>query len=221
MNKNNKDAQIHIRLTKKEKDKVINVAKNYGYDNISKFIMDNLIYEKKVLKTSEREVFTITLSPTLDYFINIDHETIYKNTTTKFNEAEIHFSAGGRGINTSKILNEFQVKNTSVYVAGGFTGTKIYKTLEDYGINQYMISNDEETRININLVGEQDIKSLEQRTSKLTQYAKEQLINFVEERVKDKDIVLFSGSYVNEDKDFVLNLLKNCKLYSRIQRDRI
>ncbi len=210
MSKENRDHQIHIRLTKKEKEKVKIQMKNYGYTNISKFIMDNLIYEKQNKKESDGVVYTITLSPTLDYFINIESTNNLKDVE-KFTKENINFSAGGRGINTSKVLNEFNVPNTSVYIAGGFTGDKIQNILDKRGIKQYRINNDIETRININLVDYKANKSLEELQCNISITAKEALLAFVDQHLNPNDKVVMSGSFTDEDKKFVIQLSKHIR----------
>ncbi len=203
--KENRDQQIHIRLTKNEKERVKLNMKKYGYENISKFIMDNLIYGQENKRQSEGKVYTITLSPTLDYFITIDSTEKLKSVE-KFNKADINYSAGGRGINTSKILNEFNIANTSVYIAGGFTGDKIQRLLDEKGINQFKINNNIETRINVNLIDYKQNKFLEERPSDISTLAKETLLDFIDLHLNKDDIVVISGSFNEKDKKFVMDL---------------
>ncbi len=209
MSKENKDEQLHIRLTKKEKERLKKFSSNYGYKNISKFIMDSLIYERKNKKNHKNKVFTITLSPTLDYFINLDN--IEFNEIKEFNKKDIYFDAGGRGINTSKVLNEFNVDNVSIYIAGGFTGDKIQQVLDKQDVEQFKINNNIETRININLVDSKKSKSLEEKPSKISTLAKETLIDFVDQHISENDKVVLSGSYIDQDLKFVKDLSKKIK----------
>ncbi len=209
MTKENKDEQLHIRLTKKEKDRLKKFSNNYGYKNISKFIMDSLVYERKNKKNNRDKVFTITLSPTLDYFINLDN--IEFSEIKEFDKKDIYFDAGGRGINTSKVLNEFNVDNISVYIAGGFTGDKIQKILNDQDVKQFKINNNIETRININLVDSKNSKSLEEKPSKISSLAKETLMDFIDKNINKNDKVVLSGSYVDQDLKFVKDLCEKIK----------
>ncbi len=40
---NNKDKQIHIRVTEKERDNIKELAKKYGYNSVSQYILDRAV----------------------------------------------------------------------------------------------------------------------------------------------------------------------------------
>lgn len=206
MDNNNKDKQLHIRMSDKEKDKIKLLAKNSGYDNVSRYIMDSLLYEKKEIVPEGSTIFTITLSPTLDYYIETNSN---KNLSgvNKIDRTDITYDSGGRGINASKILQEFKKNNTSIYIAGGFSGEKLWKILDKQGSNQFRINNDIDTRINVNIMSGGDMLALEGKTGPLSQSSKNQLIDFIKENISQDDFVIFTGSFVEYDVSFVMKAL--------------
>lgn len=206
MDNNNKDKQLHIRMSDKEKDKIKLLAKNNGYDNVSKYIMDTLLYETKEIVHEGNRIFTITLSPTLDYYIETNSN---KNLSgvNKIDRTDITYDSGGRGINASKILQEFKKNNTSIYIAGGFSGEKLWKILDKQGSNQFRINNDIETRINVNIMSRGDMLALEGKTGPLSQSSKNQLTDFIKENIAKNDFVIFTGSFVDYDFSFVMKAL--------------
>ena len=63
-------------------------------------------------------IYTVTLNPSVDYYIRVD--TIDLGQINRFDAYQ--YSAGGKGINCSKILDLFSVPSKAVYFCGGLTG---------------------------------------------------------------------------------------------------
>lgn len=207
--KDNKEKQVHIRMTDKDKNKIKLLAKNNGYDNISRFIIETIFNGTKLNKRKTKRIYTFTISPTLDYYINVLEPDI--KGVKKVERSSVKFDSGGRGINTSKILREFNVDSIAVYIAGGFVGEKLHKIITEQNIEQYRIVNDEETRINVNIFDGNDVTSLEERTGTISETSKMQMIEFVNDNISSDDIIVFSGSYVNSDSFFVYKLLQSMR----------
>ena len=74
-------------------------------------------------------IYTLTLSPALDYIITIEN---FSKDTVNRNEKEEVF-AGGKGINVSQVLKNLDIENVALGFVAGFTGEKIERDLAEYG----------------------------------------------------------------------------------------
>jgi len=74
-------------------------------------------------------IYTLTLSPALDYIITIEN---FSKDSVNRNEKEEVF-AGGKGINVSQVLKNLDIENVALGFVAGFTGEKIERDLAEYG----------------------------------------------------------------------------------------
>ena len=141
-------------------------------------------------KGGDKIIFTLTLNPSLDYFLK------FKNPIQNFQTTqEYEFFAGGKGINASKIFTELDVQNTAVLVSGGFTGKKIIDFLKADKISYYNVETDKETRINTkanyqNKTYEMNVSGLAVDAQKINQ----QLKKYFQKSLKPDDTVMIMGS---------------------------
>lgn len=77
----------------------------------------------------EEMIYTMTLSPALDYMITIQN---FDKDTVNRNEKEEVF-VGGKGINVSQVLKNLDIENVALGFVAGFTGEKIERDLAQYG----------------------------------------------------------------------------------------
>ncbi len=93
-------------------------------------------------------IYTVTLNPSIDYFVHMDSFTI--GSTNRSTGEEYYI--GGKGINVSCILSELGIKSTALGFVAGFTGEAIEKGLKDKGITTDFIKlKSGISRINIKL----------------------------------------------------------------------
>ena len=105
-------------------------------------------------------IYTCTINPSLDYFVNINHQL----EPGKINRTSCeNFSAGGKGVNVSIVLNNLKINSTALGFLGGFVRDYYLNLLQDY---RYILPNftpiSHNTRINIKLnddVNETDINA--------------------------------------------------------------
>lgn len=102
---------------------------------------------------------------------------------------------GGKGINVSKVLNEFQITSTAMGFLGGALEDVFRKELKKRNITDRFISVFGETRTNIKIVDEENKTNtdLNERGPLIT---KEEIHIFLEvykELLKDNDVVVLSG----------------------------
>ena len=75
-------------------------------------------------------IYTVTLNPSLDYFLSVEHFAIGK--TNRSNE-EV-YRPGGKGINVSWVLHNLGLESTALGFLAGFTGQEIKQQMETTGI---------------------------------------------------------------------------------------
>lgn len=90
-------------------------------------------------------IYTVTLNPSIDYIVRLDH--LEMGLVNRIRE---DFKLpGGKGINVSRILNQLNVPSTAWGYLGGFTGGYIENSLQQEGIHTDFTPIREVTRINV------------------------------------------------------------------------
>jgi len=93
-------------------------------------------------------IYTITLNPSLDYFVTVD--SLEAGRTNRTNSERM--LPGGKGINVSIVLKNLGIANTALGFAAGFTGREIIRLLEEEGIRTDLIMLQEGySRINVKI----------------------------------------------------------------------
>lgn len=72
-------------------------------------------------------IYTLTLNPALDHVVRIDH--VRTGETNRMKAESV--SAGGKGINVSKVLKNLGEKSVALGYIAGFTGREIERILRD------------------------------------------------------------------------------------------
>jgi len=92
-------------------------------------------------------IYTLTLNPSIDYVVEVEG----------FKQGEInrvkndYKYPGGKGINVSRVLNNLNIKTSTLGFIGGFTGEYIKNFLENEGVDTDFISTVGDSRINVKL----------------------------------------------------------------------
>lgn len=151
-------------------------------------------------------IYTVTLNPSIDFIVHVDHLEI-----GTLNRMKQDFKLpGGKGINVSRILKRIGISSTTLGFVGGFTGRFIEEWLTKEEINSNFTQVAADTRINIKLKSgeETEINGLgpviqEQEIAEL----KHQLA-----ALSAEDIVILSGSKpAGLPADFYKELIKIVK----------
>lgn len=95
-------------------------------------------------------ITTVTLNPAVDKTYTISNLVMGQVNRV----GTVHNYAGGKGINVSKILQQFQVESTAAGFLGGYTGQFIEDSLLREGISCHFTRIQGETRSNSNILGE-------------------------------------------------------------------
>lgn len=157
-------------------------------------------------------IYTITLNPALDYSLETS-----KFDLGKLNLSEkAYFLGGGKGINVSKVLKNFNVESTAIGFLGGFTGNFIKEELKEKNIKEDFVEVLGNTRVNIKIkTGE-----IETELAGLSPEINENHVLALKEKlgnIQDGDILVLSGSVPKSlkttiYKELVEGLDKNIKV---------
>lgn len=93
-------------------------------------------------------IYTITLNPSLDYFVTVEHLEVGRTNRATSEQLLI----GGKGLNVSVMLKNLGVDNTALGFTAGFVGKEIIRRIEEQGIQNGLIWLEEgNSRINIKI----------------------------------------------------------------------
>ncbi len=149
-------------------------------------------------------IYTVTLSPALDYVMELDKLEIGKINRSK-NEKYI---PGGKGINVSIVLNNLGIKSKALGFLGGFSGDYIERELEELGIINDFVHIDGITRINVKVSSE-----IETAINGIGPIITDNDINILINKInniKDGDYLILSGDIPkNISSDIYLDIIRS------------
>lgn len=153
-------------------------------------------------------IYTLTLNPAIDYYIDIN-----KFEDGKLNKVNNAYTLpGGKGINVSKVLKNFEVESEALGFYGGFTGNYIKTHLKNYGIKDNFIELEGDTRINIKLKTDNSESEISGKSPNISDKNIEKLFKLIE-NIKENDILILSGSIPDSVSDSIykdiIDSLKN------------
>lgn len=201
-----KDKQINLRVSKGDRDKIKNLAKQNNYKSISEYLVQAGLGRILDSGNSKNRVYTLTLNPAVDYIIKTDNKL---EEITNFLPEEKVFEAGGKGINASIILEELSVNNTAIHASGGFSGDIIVKQLHEKGIHNIQVKTPYDTRINLKLNFNKESYEINAKASALTARNKNDIHNLTANFNKG-DVLMIMGSYHSSDDSFLIELSELC-----------
>ena len=150
-------------------------------------------------------IYTLTLNPAIDYYIDMNN--FEEGELNKVNNA--YTLAGGKGINVSKVLKNFNIDSEALGFCGGFTGDYIKKHLKDYGIKENFIYLEEDTRINIKLKTNKTESEISGKSPNISKEKLNELLTFISSNIKEKDILVLSGSVPSSIENFIYKEIIN------------
>ena len=134
-------------------------------------------------------IYTVTLNPAIDYYMNMDK--VDEGELNKVNNS--YTLAGGKGINVSKVLKNFNIESMALGFCGGFTGEYIKSDLNKYGIKDNFISLSEDTRINVKIKTPKNETEIMGKSPQISKENIDALLSIID-NVEDNDILVLSGS---------------------------
>jgi len=141
-------------------------------------------------------ILTVTLNPLLEQRFVFDSITV----GTENRNSDFHYAAGGKGINVSRQLNKFNIKNLAMTFLGGYNGKILRRVLEDETINHSIVSTKSETRTAA-LIIEKEKHRLTTYFGPNSEITEKEVNNFIEKlekAINNYSIIVFSGSSPNK-----------------------
>ncbi len=93
-------------------------------------------------------IYTVTLNPSLDYFVTVDPFELGKTNRTNSEQ----MLPGGKGLNVSVMLKNLGINSTALGFAAGFTGREIIRRIEEQGIySRFIMLEEGNSRINMKI----------------------------------------------------------------------
>ncbi|MCR8612875.1 MAG: 1-phosphofructokinase family hexose kinase [Mycoplasma sp.] len=153
-------------------------------------------------------IYTITLNPTLDYFMNfLDKKKILNTNRTD----DAHLFYGGKGINASVLLTRLGIKNKAIILSGKSTGKTLEDKLKKENIDYVNFNTNNEVRINVKLTFDQTYEFLT-NTENLNRNLENELLDFLKENVKENDTVMIMGSTMKGLDENIINNISSLLL---------
>ncbi len=205
--------QLNIRISDYEKKQIKILQKQYGYKTITDYLIAAALNKLHQDRTYQR-VVTLSLSPAIDYIINLSMLELQKEQPNLFTNDDKYFVAGGKGVHESIILDRFGMKTLALHYSGGFSGDLLKKHIDLMGIDQIQYKSYENTRINLKL-------NLKNNNSKFN-YEISEIPPMINENAKYKilkqisllnqnEILSIAGSFNPQDEQFIKNICLETK----------
>ncbi|NLL80500.1 MAG: 1-phosphofructokinase [Clostridiales bacterium] len=134
-------------------------------------------------------IYTVTLNPSLDYIVSVEH--FQAGIVNRTYQEKI--LPGGKGINVSTVLKNLGVDNVALGFTAGFTGDEILKRLKEFKLQADFIPVKEGmSRINVKLRSDEETE-INGMGPKVTKEELEQLYQKLD-RLKDGDFLVLAGN---------------------------
>ena len=134
-------------------------------------------------------IYTITLNPALDYYMNFSE----KNIKTLIRAKETKIIPGGKGINASLLLTNLKVPNEAIVLTGKATGNMLLNILKDLGIKYKNIDIQNNTRINVKASLEKTYELSGNAVNK-NKDASQEIYHYLKTKVNSGDVVMIMGT---------------------------
>lgn len=134
-------------------------------------------------------IYTLTLSPSIDYSVGVKNFTAgIINRTYKED-----YVPGGKGINVSIVLKNLGFDSIALGFLAGFTGDFIEAKLKEEGLNTSFVRTGGITRINVKVESEDEKETaINGQGPRVTQAEMAELLTKIG-RIQDNDVLIMSG----------------------------
>ena len=151
-------------------------------------------------------IYTLTLNPAIDLFIDMDELLPKKVNRSNYDD----YQENGKGVNVSRILDRMGIESIAMGFIAGFTGNFIKDKLEESGIKTDFIQVDGITRVNVFLNAQEEFKIV----NKGPEIPKEKTIEMLSQlrKLKNGDYLFVCGSLPRGIQDDIYeDIIKICK----------
>lgn len=133
-------------------------------------------------------IYTVTLNPSIDYFIELDDFEVGGLNRIKTERKR----PGGKGINVSAVLQNVGLDSVALGFIGGFTGKFIIDSLTEKNIKTDFVNVEGDTRINVKLHSTIETE-INGAGPNITTFKLEQLVEKINQLQKG-DVLVLAGS---------------------------
>lgn len=149
-------------------------------------------------------IYTITLNPSLDYFMMVNDELIEDEVNRSINE---EYKAGGKGLNVSKILSLYGYSSKAIAVLGGFTGEYIKEYYANVpNVCFIPINTAGITRINVKILGQDKALCVNGNGVIVNKDTEERILNVLDS-IDEADYVMICGKMAKGFSDDFIKLI--------------
>lgn len=135
-------------------------------------------------------IYTITLNPCIDYYITTDNFQL-NALNQSYNSI---LTAGGKGINVSKMLTNLNMDNIALLSIGGDIGDMINKKLPK-ALKTYIFHNNGNSRLNIKIINkDNNITEISGTSPTMEAGTINDILLYLNNKLQKDDILVLSGS---------------------------
>jgi 1-phosphofructokinase family hexose kinase len=136
-------------------------------------------------------IVTLTLNPAIDHTITVDHLAFEDRSYIQASSE----SAGGRGLNSSRVIHAFGGKTLAVTIAGGETGQRLRGFLRNEGFSSRVVTVRSDIRTNLTITDRRGLTvNLNERGPELTRAEVGKVARSVASVLDRADWLLLCGS---------------------------
>lgn len=134
-------------------------------------------------------IYTVTLNPSVDLFVEVDKLQPGYNSNIQTERT----LPGGKAINVSRILSQLKIPTTATGFLGSYQGLFIKDWLEKEEIIADFVSIEKSNRINIKIFEDKNETVINFQGPTITSEEVEELLYYLS-RVREGDTIIFGGS---------------------------
>lgn len=153
-------------------------------------------------------ILTVSCNPAIDKTYNTSNVMIGQVNRMR----DLVSIPGGKAVNVTKVLRQFDAHVTATGFIGGYTGEFIEERLRDMGVNTSFTTIRGLTRSNMNIIGDDGyVTEILEPGPKILSFEREDFMDRFRELVKISEYVVLSGSLTEGlSEDFYAKLIKIC-----------
>jgi 1-phosphofructokinase family hexose kinase len=136
-------------------------------------------------------ILTVTINPSVDRNIEVDR-LVFEDRAYILSRSD---SAGGRGMNASRVLHSFGAKTLAIVTSGGMNGPRLEKLAAKSGFPVKVVPIHNEIRVNLTITDQQGLAMrLNERGPKITLEELTRVENVVAKRLETASWLMLCGS---------------------------
>ena len=153
-------------------------------------------------------ILTVSCNPAIDKTYNTSNVMIGQINRMR----DLVSIPGGKAVNVTKVLRQFDAHVTATEFVGGYTGDFIEEELRNMGVNTSFTTIRGLTRSNMNIIGDDGyVTEILEPGPKILSFEREDFMDRFRELVKISEYVVLSGSLTEGlPEDFYAKLIKIC-----------